>query len=108
MIHSLVPAAVIRKTKTVPPDTIIGNTEMAACIGLIYKDAKMGIMPEFETPQELYDDFISNIENVDTGSLSETSVKMIDMLKQYHVLPLKNETIEDLNKILRITLLDEN
>lgn len=102
MIHSLVPEAVIRKAKTVPPDTLIGNTEMAACIGLIYKDAKIDEIPQFQTPQELYDDFISHLGDIDKSIISETSSKMVEMVKQYHVLPMKNETIDDLKAILKI------
>lgn len=101
MIHSLVPEAVIRKSQTVPPDTIIGNTEMAACIGLICKDAKINEIPDFQTPYELYDNFMAQLDSLDESLISETSIKMIDMLKQYHVLPMKNETIDDLKMILQ-------
>lgn len=101
MIHELVTWAVIRKTQTDPPDMLIGNTEMTACIAMVCKDAGEDV-PDFETPEELYEKFFNIIEEVDISGLSETSVKMIDMLKQYHVLPMKNETIEDLKKIVEI------
>ena len=101
MIHGLVTWAVIRKTQTDPPDMLIGNTEMTACIAMVCKDAGEDV-PDFETPEELYEKFFNIIEEIDISGLSETSVKMIDMLKQYHVLPMKNETIEDLKKIVEI------
>ena len=104
MIHALVPEAVIRKSQTVPPDTLIGNTEMAACIGLVYKDAKISKVPEFRTPAELYDDFMEHLKDLDESLISETSLKMIDMVKQYQVLPMKNETMDDLKIILNITI----
>lgn len=101
MIHDLVAWAVIRKTKTNPPDSIIGNTEMTACIAMICKDAGEDV-PEFESPEELYKNFFELLDKIDTDKLSDISVIMIDMLKQYHVLPMKNETMDDLKKIIEI------
>lgn len=101
MIHDLVKWAVVRKTQTNPPDTLIGNTEMTACIALVLKEAGMDMI-EFETPEQLYDEFLKISDDLDISVLSDTSVKMIEMLKIYHVRAMKNETIDELKKIAEI------
>lgn len=100
MIHDIVLPAVLRKAKTEPLDTLIANTEMTACIGYIYNHCGINDVPEFDTPEELYDSFMNKIDSLNADTIDKTCQKMIDMLKEYHVLPMKNETLNDLKLII--------
>lgn len=104
MIHDIVLPAVLKKSRTKPHDKIIGNTEMAVCIAYILSDAGIDkeVIKEFGSPEELLEKYKNVIIDIDINNVSEESVNMMDMIKEYKVLPMVNEKIEDLNILIDI------
>lgn len=104
MIHDIVLPAVIKKSQVNPHDSIIGNTEMASCIGYILSDGGIDKdkINEFESPEELLEKYKSIVSDIDREKLSEESVNMMEMIEQYKVLPMVNENIKDLHILIDI------
>lgn len=104
MIHDIVLPAVLKKSRTKPHDKIIGNTEMAVCIAYILSDAGIDkeVIKGFDSPEELLEKYKNVISDIDINNISEESFNMMDMVKEYKVLPMVNEKIEDLNILIDI------
>ncbi len=106
MIHELTLWAVKRKAQTEIPDILIANTEMTAAISYIYKDSGNPLNNNFETPESLFEEYQTKSKDIDFSSLSEMSQKLNEVLRTYHVLPMVNETIDDLHKIAEMAYND--
>lgn len=102
MIHELTLWAVERKMKTVPPDILIANTEMTAAIGYVYKEVGINSRIEFNSPEELYNDYLNRKNNIDISEITEFCQNLIKVLDIYKVLPMVNETIEDLHIVFEM------
>ena len=97
MTYLIIYDAVIKKTRTTPPNTFIGNVELAAAIGLVLEELQIPFQREgIEQPEDIKAFFLKQIDNVDKTSLSEQSRILIDLIEQYQVKKMVNEKLRNL------------
>lgn len=102
MIYSIAYEAVLKKAATNPPNELIGNTEMAAGIGIILKEIQTELeSSDFNTPQDIKDKFIELIDGMNGSVLSDTSVIIYERIKKYKVKDMVNETMDDLKHLIK-------
>lgn len=100
MIHEIILPGVIKKSQANPHDKIIGNVELASCIGYILSDAVLDKIEDFNSPQELLDKYNEIIPQIDKSNITEESINMMEMIDEYKILPMVNEKIDDLHILI--------
>lgn len=102
MIHEIVYEGVLRKAATEPPNEFIGNVEMAAGIGIVLKEINQEM--DFSTikePSDIKESFLNIINNFKETDFSDTSNILIGQIKKYKVIKMVNETMEDLEMLVK-------
>ena len=102
MIYSIIYDAVKRKAATTPPNELIANTEMAACIGLILNEINVTMdFGEIKEPADIKENFLKIVEERE-NELTGISKIFIKAIKKYKVKKMVNETMEDLENLVKM------
>lgn len=99
MIHDLTKQAVTYKLKH--NCILIANTELAFAVGLGYRKCNITKLPDFETVEQLKNQFLQEYEAAHPDTPQEDSV-LLSLIRNYNICPLVNETMEDLHLLLKM------
>lgn len=102
MIHAMIYDGVLRKAATEPPNEFIGNVEMAAGIGIVLKEIKKKMdFSDVKEPADIKEKFMDIIKDIQTEELSAVSRIIVELVKKYKVIRMVNETMEDLEILIK-------
>ncbi len=94
MIHELTKHAVEYKLRY--NSILIANTELAYAIGLGYRSCNIQSLPDFDTVEQLKEDFLRTYEAAHPSTPEEDNV-LLSLIRSYNVCECINETMEDLH-----------
>ena len=102
MVYNIIYDAVKKKTRTTPPNLIIGNVEMAAGIGIVFKEIEYSAnLEEITEVREIKEMFENKVSQIQQDKLSDTSRILIELIHRYQVKTMVNETLEDLKILIK-------
>lgn len=97
MTYLIIYNAVRKKSVTNPPNSLIGNVEMAAGIGIVMEE--MGIPFDIlgiAEPEMIKERFLNYLKDKNLDDLSAQSRTIVELIEDYKVKKMVNEKLRNL------------